>query len=222
MSSLGDRMKAYENTYRYRLLPRMPVIIRVDGKAFHSVTRNCVEPFDIHLVSAVDQAALALMEEVQNARCAYVQSDEISLLLVDYNKFASQQWFDGNLQKIVSVSAAIASVAFSDFFDVTAVFDGRAFVLPEREVVNYFVWRQQDAVRNSIQMVAQSLYSHKQLHRKNCDELQDMIVAAGKNWNDESDYFKRGRMVTRNGIENVPIFTQERSYFDRFLEVEEQ
>jgi tRNA(His) 5'-end guanylyltransferase len=227
--SLGDRMKRYENHYRHKVLPRSPVIIRVDGKAFHTVTKGCQKPFDKKFGGCMDWAAGKLLGEVQNSRMAFVQSDEISLLLVDFNTFQSQQWFDGNLQKMVSVSAAVASVHFSDAFERNVYFDSRAFVLPREEVANYFIWRQQDATRNSIQMLGHAHFSHKQLQGKNCDEIQEMLFQErGVNWNDLSPYWKRGRcFCTSNAaplplIDNAPpIFTADRSYVENFLEVEQ-
>jgi len=226
--NLAERMKLYEGVWHERrLIPRMPVIIRVDGKAFHTLTKQCKRPFDEDFAQIMDLTAKALIDEVQCSRFAYVQSDEISLLLIDYNKFDSCQWFDGNIQKIVSVSASVASVTFNAYGNQiglrTGYFDSRAFNITEREVANYFIWRQQDATRNSIQMVAQSLYSHKQLLNKNTDEQQEMIFKKGTNWNDYSTYWRRGRIVVKGDVDsNIPIFSQDRNYIEMFMEVEEQ
>ncbi len=220
---LGDRMKSYENVNRQYVLPRMPAIIRLDGKSFHSVTRKCEKPFDKALGNSMDSTAQFLMNEIQNSRMAYVQSDEISILLIDYNNFQSQQWFGGNIQKIVSVSASIAGVKFSSAFGKDCYFDSRIFVLPEREVANYFVWRQQDCTRNSISMVAQSLYSSKQLFKKNSSDMQEMIFQKGINWDDYNPYWKRGRIVLKDNIDEfIPIFSKEREYIERFMEVDEE
>lgn len=223
MLSLGDRMKSYEDCYRHTIMPRMPVIIRVDGKAFHTLTRDCERPFDKTLSNAMDFTAFCLVKEIQNARFAYVQSDEISILLVDYNKYDSQQWFGGNINKMLSISAAIASVNFTDIYDKKAYFDSRIFVLPEKEVCNYFIWRQQDATRNSISMAAQSVFSHKELDRVSTDQMQEMLFQKGINWNDYPTRFKRGGVVYNNIIDDydLPIFSQDRGYIEKFLEVEE-
>ena len=188
---LGDRMKNYENALRQYITPRMPVIMRIDGKAFHSLTRGCKKPFDEDFASAMDCTAKKLLDEIQNSRMAYVQSDEISILLIDYNTFQSQQWFGGNIQKMVSVSASISGVEFSQIFGKNGYFDSRIFILPESEVVNYFIWRQQDCTRNSVSSVAQSLYSPKQLHQKSNSNMQDMIFDKGVNWNNYKSYWKR-------------------------------
>jgi len=220
--NIDDRMKAYEHVYRPFIMPRMPVIIRVDGKAFHTLTRTCERPFDKSLADAMDYAAMALVDEIQNARISYTQSDEISILLVDYNKFDSQQWFGGNINKMVSISACIASQAFSEKFGRKAYFDSRVFVLPEREVCNYFIWRQQDATRNSISMAAQSRFSHKQLHGVSTDQAQEMLFQDGINWNDYPTRFKRGGCSNGTEIDNeIPIFTQNRNYIEKHLEIEE-
>jgi tRNA(His) guanylyltransferase len=220
---LGDRMKTYEDAHRIYLPPRMPVILRVDGKAFHTLTRGCKEPFDADFGVAMDKTAEALINGIQGVRVAYIQSDEISLLLVNYNTFNSQAWFDGNIQKMVSVSAAIAAVAFTKAWGKDAHFDSRVFIIPEAEVVNYFVWRQQDATRNSINMVGQSLFSHRELMHKSTSAVQEMCFQKGTNWNDVETYWKRGRIITSEGIDReIPIFSQDRTYLEKFMEIEEK
>lgn len=216
--SLGDRMKRYEDVYRFTVQPRTPLIVRVDGKAFHTLTRGCERPFDKRLADAMDSAAVRLVSEAQGARCAFVQSDEVSVLLVDFNTYQSQPWFGGALQKIASVSAGIASATFTQAYGRWAAFDGRAFTLPLEEVTNYFIWRQNDATRNAIQMVGQAHFSHKQLLGKSCDDIQAMLLAERDiNFNDFDAYWKRGRMVTPEGVEEVPVFTKCREYVEKFL-----
>lgn len=220
---LGDRMKSYENVFSIHIQPRMPAILRLDGKSFHTLCRGCQKPFDEHLANCIDKTAQYLLNEIQNSRLAYVQSDEISLLLIDYNTFQSQQWFGGNVQKIVSISACMAGVEFSSLFNKKAFFDSRVFILPEREVVNYFVWRQQDCTRNSISAVAQSLYSPKQLHKKNSSDMQEMIFQKGINWNNFSSYWKRGRVILKNDInKEITIFSEDRKYIEKFMVIEEE
>lgn len=220
---IDDRMKTYENVYRPQIMPRMPVIIRVDGKAFHTLTRGCDKPFDLPLMDAMNKTAECLVNQIQNARLAYVQSDEISILLVDYNKYESQQWFGGNINKMVSISAAIATLNFSKFFGKDAYFDSRCFVLPEREVCNYFIWRQEDATRNSISMAAQSMYSPKQLHGVNTNQMQELIFQKGVNWNHYPTRCRRGAIATEGGMDlEIPLFTQDRNYIEKHLTVEEE
>lgn len=236
--SLGDRMKTFEAVTKTALMRRCPAILRVDGRAFHSLTRGMQKPYDLALVAAMDAAALRLCDEISNAVMAYVQSDEISVLIVDYASIGTQAWFDAQVQKTVSVGAALASVAFNASIAAAypdkagAVFDGRVFNLPLHEVVNYFIWRQQDAVRNSIQSLAQAHFSARELHGVNCDGLQEMLFQqCGINWNDLAPAQKRGRAarrvttevdgVTRSRwqIEDVPTFTADRGYIDGLVYV---
>lgn len=202
--SLGDRMKSYEDAYRTKLPIRMPVILRIDGKAFHSYTKGLARPVDQNLVDVMNETATYLCRNVQGCQIAYVQSDEISLLLTNYEELDTQSWFQNNLQKMVSISAGMASAVFTGLSgrifggnSKIAIFDSRAFILPKEEVNNYFLWRQQDATRNSVQMLARSLYSHKQLDKKNNSQLQEMCFQKGMNWNDCPTSQKRGRCIVK-------------------------
>lgn len=207
IDSLGNRMKAnYENRTRFFVPRRTYTVIRVDGRAFHTFTRGCERPFDTRLIAAMDATALFLCREIDGAKCAYVQSDEISVVLTDFDRLETQAWFDGNIQKIASLRASLATAAFNAAIDprpasveAMAQFDSRVFTIPDREeVVNYFVWRQLDATRNSIQMAASAHFSQARLHGKTCDELQEMLFAEkAVNWNDYPDGCKRGRMAVR-------------------------
>jgi tRNA(His) guanylyltransferase len=206
---LGERMKEfYENRTRHTLPRRTYTIIRLDGKAFHTYLRGFKRPYDERIMRVMDNTTIALCKQIQGAKMAFVQSDEISIVLTDFDDIKTDAWFDGNIQKIVSVSASIATVAFNNGMyldedilagmDKVAFFDSRVFTIPEsKEVHNYFVWRQQDATRNSIQMGAQSMYSPKELHGKNTDQLQELMFQKGTNWNDFPVGFKRGRAIVK-------------------------
>lgn len=245
-TSLGDRMKDYEVVPGHRLMRRQPVLMRLDGRAFHTLTRKMDRPMDSGMVDCMTATAKRLCEEIDGARIAYVQSDEISILLIDYERLNTQPWFDDKVQKMCSVAAGIASAVFTTEMrsvfvgDVvpptaTAIFDCRVWNLPRAEVVNYFVWRQQDATRNSIQSLAQSHFSHKELLNKNQPAMQDMLVLQKSiNWNNCPTIQKRGWCVTRELYENeegvtrsrwtadanIPIFTQDRDYIGRFVDVD--
>jgi tRNA(His) guanylyltransferase len=249
---LGNRMKEqYENRYRYYLPRRTYTICRLDGKSFHNYTRKFARPFDHTLIECMNSAAIAACKEASGAQFAYVQSDEISILLTDFTTEKTESWFNGNIQKIVSVSSSIVTaefnlqiqLAFGYLPDQTkkAHFDSRVFIIPDPiEVENYFIWRQQDWTRNSIQAVAQSLYSHKQLHKKNHEELQEMIFKKGINWNDYSIPEKRGRVIKKEnkvsytytaGVtrdpndtgkvwvvdKEIPVFTKDRNYLKKMI-----
>lgn len=246
--SLGDRMKEYELTTQSNLLRRTPVIIRIDGRAFHTFTKRHIPtidpslkltPFSEMLHNVMVATSGRLLVELQNAKLVYTQSDEISILLRDWDTLASQQWFGGNIQKIVSVSSSIATATFNfcyeravhvpEWFNELATFDSRVYNLPKEEVANYFIWRQQDASRNSIQMLGHYHFSQKQMHGKSNNEVQDMLMLQKNiNWNDLPTWMKRGTCVFHNPcrvdsskqfiIDNeIPIFTQDRKYVEQYL-----
>lgn len=246
MMDLGDRMKAYEKAAQTVLTPRTPVIIRIDGKAFHTYTRGCKRPFDARLMDAMDSVAMVLCKEIDGAQMAYVQSDEISVLVHTYKTFVTAPWFANEVQKLVSISAGIASGVMTEISDSIfgytrrACFDARAFTLPESDVNNYFVWRQRDWTRNSVQMLARSLYSHKECEHKNNPQLQEMCFVKGHNWNDLPTTHKRGRCILKvddvvgqhidrpivrgrwTVDRQIPIFSEEHSYVERLLRTEEK
>lgn len=206
-TSLGDRMKRnYESVSQTRLLRRTPVIIRLDGKAFHTFTKGMRKPFDDELMGTMMLTTRDLVKNIEGCEFGYTQSDEISLLLTDYSKLETQAWFEYKVQKICSVAASMCTGYFNTnffrYYDFNidgwklAFFDARVFNIPKEEVVNYFLWRQRDATRNSIQSVGQAHFSHKQLHKKSCNEIQDMLWKEKDiNWNDLEVYKKRGTCV---------------------------
>lgn len=214
---LGKRMKSqYEMRTRTYLPRRTYTIIRLDGKAFHTFTEHMERPYDLDFIRAMNETAKYLCQEIQGVQFGYAQSDEISLLLTDFAKDGTDAWFDGQVQKIVSISAAMATAKFNremqkvylknvDYIsskdDATdlineplAFFDSRVYTIPDpTEVENYFIWRQKDATRNSLQMHAQSLYSHNELDGKSQADQHELIFKAGENWNNLPSGFKRGR-----------------------------
>ena len=227
---LGVRMKTfYEQIPKTKLMRRCPVAIRIDGKAFHTFTRGFQKPFDEVLIKSMQETMRYLCENIQGCVLGYTQSDEITLILVDYKKLTSSAWFDYEVQKICSIAASMATMAFNKYFNINvneyaynheeqlstirltdiynkalkkgAMFDARAFNIPKEEVTNNFYWRQLDASRNSIQMVGQANFSHKELQNKSCNEIQDMLMTQkGINWNDLPIYQKRGSCCVRNKI----------------------
>lgn len=227
MMSLGDRMRTYyEQPAETRLPMRMPAIIRLDGRAFHTWTKDLEKPFDAEFVQLMAELARHLCKEIPTVQMAYVQSDEISLLLHNYKRHDSQAFFNNEAQKIASVAAGIASAFFTLRSGRLAVFDARVFVLPEAEVANYFIWRQQDAIRNSINALAQSMYPQAQLQGKDQDGLRDMIRSGGKEWHSLLETNKKGLVVHRDAIGwmfdwEIPVFTGNREYIEKHLAVEE-
>lgn len=199
-TSLGDRMKAHEAPYRAILPRRTYRILRVDGRAFHTYLRGAKKPFDEQFMDDMDAVAEALCKEIAGAVFAYTQSDEISVLHTDFSSLTAEPWFGGIVAKQISIAAAIATAELNTRRPgKRALFDARVFTLADPvEVANYFLWRQRDAVRNSISMAAQARFSHRQLHGVNTGRMQEMLwVEHGINWNDYPDGFKRGRVAVR-------------------------
>ncbi len=264
--SLGDRMKEnYENRAKTYLVRRMPVIIRLDGKAFHTFTRHFKKPYDEIFHNTMNATMKYLCENIQGCKIGYTQSDEITLLLTDYDTLTTDAWFGYSVQKMCSIAASMATMVFNRALDYEleiyrwnwscgltpqsveiqeahrkyvdaltqalkkgAMFDARCFNIPKEEVTNCFIWRQQDATRNAIQMLGQCNFSDKELHKKSCNEIQDMLMTQkGINFNDMATEFKRGVCCIKadrswNIDKEIPIFTQDRDYIERFVNVEEE
>ena len=280
---LGIRMKTYyEQIPKTKLMRRTPVAIRIDGKAFHTFTKGFKKPFDEVLIKSMQETMKYLCEHIQGCVLGYHQSDEITLILVDYKNLNSDAWFDYEVQKMCSIAASMATMVFNrefekrvDNFELDhlielggyieydcddnkklaetyfnaiekgAMFDARVFNIPKEEVTNLIYWRQLDATRNSIQMVGQANFSHKELHGKSCNMIQDMLLTEKDiNWNDFPTYQKRGSccvksnttitgaVVFENGevetnsierphwyIDNeIPIFKgEDRQYIDKLI-----
>ena len=270
---LGTRMKTnYEQIQKTKLMRRCPVVVRIDGKSFHSFTKGFNKPFDDILIKSMQETMEYLCENIQGCVLGYHQSDEISLLLIDYQALNSQAFFDYEVQKICSITASMATMAFNKFLtnnyqqwvketisedklmdssnlldykeelilstvyykaiDKGAMFDARCFNIPKEECTNYFYWRQLDATRNSIQMVGQANFSHKELQNKSCNNIQDMLhEQKGINWNDFPTYQKRGSCCIKikqmiNDVErskwivdnDIPIFVNEgRDYIEKLI-----
>jgi len=231
-TAIADRMKNnYEKRYKMLLTRRTPVIMRLDGRAFHSLTKGMKKPFSEKLNTCMRKTAQALMEEIQGAKCAYVQSDEISILITDFDRFTTNAWFDYDIQKMVLVSSAIATAKFNEtYFKIfeyyrIAQFDSRVFNIPIEEVNNYFVWRQQDWLRNSIQLAGQSIFSHIQLHQKNTMDVKDMLYEEGIVWEDYDDKWKNGSFIKKGkeGFDNFcPIFKENPEIINSLMEREEK
>lgn len=202
---LGQRIKTqYENRTRYYLPRRTYTIIRCDGKNFSSYCKGLKRPYDKELVNSMNETTKHLCKQIQGSKFAYVQSDEISILLTDFEKDSTAAWYDGNIQKICSVSSSFCTSFFNQIrnkqgHDKLAQFDSRVFTIPDRtEVMNYFIWRNLDAARNSISMLGRTYFSHKQLINKNTSEIQEMLFQQYNiNWSKEPAGFKNGRLIVK-------------------------
>jgi|TARA_B110000259_G_scaffold187768_1_gene243238 tRNA(His) 5'-end guanylyltransferase len=258
--ALGDRMKDYEMRSQSYLPRRTYTIVRVDGKGFSKFTKNMKKPFDDTFKDAMVETAIA-MAKMFHPKMVFYQSDEISLVFSDFDSIEAQQMYDGKVQKVVSLTAACATAAFNEarlkqfFTEVGAVgdvsvdflinnapkqglFDSRVLCIPDyEEVLNYFVWRQKDATRNSISMASHALLGHSKCMNKSGEEKQEMLFQeVGVNWDDYYDVYKRGVVIakqevvvpaqsnpematTRNKWQQIetPIFTKDREFFSDFI-----
>lgn len=287
-SDLAKRMKGYEERNRYYLQRRTPVILRLDMRAGHSFTKGFVRPFDEVFIKSMQETAKYLCENIQGCKLSYQQSDEITLVLVDYDKLSTDCFFDYRVDKLCSIAASMATMAFNKFFsdniemdydkkfhflgldhvsnfeteveydkvferleaeyetyyekNGTAMFDARCFNIPKEEVTNLIYWRQLDAMRNSVQMVGQANFSHRELQNKTCKDIKEMLIEQkGINWDELPIYQKRGSCCVKEiearqvdgmpGIERshwiidkeIPIFKDEdREYIDRLVFIGER
>lgn len=233
----GKRMKTYENSYRFTLPRRMPVILRIDGCHFHTFTKGMDKPFDDKLIEAFWETCKFLGENIMGAKLIYHQSDEISILITNYDTIQTDSWFSNNLQKMASVSASMAVAKFNEVIRKSypdkelAFFDSRAWVIPQDEVNNYFTWRQQDASKNSISMAAFANFAHKDLHGLSGNQLQEKLFSEkGINWDKFPTWKKRGACIIKkeylkeNAIRrrwetdlDIPLFSKDRNYVERFV-----
>lgn len=220
-------MKEYEFVFDSSLPKRLPIIIRLDGRAFHTLTRKMAlaKPFDVTFRNIMAQIAIKLCREITGAKLAYLQSDEISILVINYESLETECWFDNRIQKICSVTSSIASSMFTKLSGFDCSFDSRIAVYPPNEVCNYFIFRQQDATRNSINSLAQSLFPCKQLNGLNVNDVMDMLFKEkGINWNAQPTQFRRGSCVWKSPVDGkwiedkeISIFTQDRMFINRFI-----
>lgn len=203
--SLGDRMKEYyEKRGRNYLTRRTPVILRLDGKAFHTYTKGFERPFSKPLSDLMTDTALFLCKNIQGAKLCYTQSDEITILITDFDDLKTDAWFDYETSKINSIASSLATAKFNQLVqkrlpgraDKLAFFDCRSFNIPREEVMNCFRWRYQDWLRNSIQMLSQAHFSHRELHGKNKSDMHEMLFTEkGINWNDLDPLWKNGTLI---------------------------
>lgn len=221
--NLSDRIKGYyEDRTKTFLMRKAITIIRLDGVGFSKYTKSLTKPFDDGFSDDMDKTAIFLCENIQGAKFAYTQSDEISIVLTDFDSLEAEAWFDYNVQKMVSIAASLATAKFNQLRFMRAcddsggdlqakmlsdteisqfklpTFDARVFQVPNiGEMVNAMIFRQQDATRNSVSMAASAYYGHKQLEGKSGEEKQEMLFQKGINWNDYKTKYKRGVVIKK-------------------------
>lgn len=245
-SEFDKRMKRYEEVTDIKLTRRTPVIMRLDGNSFHVFTRGMQKPFDDIFIKTMQDTMVALCKEIPGCVFGYTQSDEITLILCDYQTLDSEAWFDYRITKLCSIGASKCARLFNKFYrdniadmceDETdfkkyakkidsADFDCRVFNVPKDDVTNNVLWRQKDATKNSIQSLAQSLFSQKELHKVSTKQLQDkMFTEKGVNWNDLPIHKKRGSACRRHNKQwyldlNMPIISDQREYIEKLINFE--
>lgn len=208
--ALAERIKRYEASSSYTLTPRSCLFIRVDGKAFHTFTRGCDRPYDGQIMDCMAYAMRHTADEMQGFKLAYTQSDECTFVLTDFDTHQTQGWFGYELNKVVSISASLFTAYFNDLWvrgnesGRPALFDSRAFIVPLDDAPNVFVWRQQDWNRNSVQMLAQAHFSHKQLHGKNVPAMHEMLHQKGINWASDTSRRERNGSFYVKGMGIIP------------------
>ena len=266
-SDIANRMKEfYETVPKTKLIRRCPVAVRLDMRAGHTFCRGFMHPFDEIFIQSMQETAKYLCENIQGCVLSYQESDEISLILVDYKKLNSSAFFDYEVQKVCSITASMATMAFNKYFEKRvddaynwnstekeeklfdsyyksiekgAMFDSRCFNIPKEEVTNYIYWRQLDCIRNSVQMVGQANFSEKELHKKNRDQIKEMLITQkGIDWDDLPAYQKYGSCCVKEKYQcenvdvkdgavirtrwvidkNIPVFRNDgRQYIERLI-----
>lgn len=241
--TLYERMKSYEHFDTLDV--EQPVILRLDGIAFHTFTKGLNKPFDNTLSNIFMMTCGQLLKNIQNAKFIYSQSDEISILLTSYEKEETQPWLGYRIQKMCSVASSLTTKYFNKYIqDVytiynqtnlkeniirwsnkqfKACFDCRCFNLPKYEVSNYFIYRQLDAIRNSKASLGQAHYSQKELNGKSTQEVIQMLEK-DKNikWEDTQISQQRGFCVYRKNDNiatdiTIPLFSENRQYIEQYL-----
>lgn len=208
-TAIGNRMKNYEKQTDQRVLPRLPIIVRLDGRSFSKFTKGMKKPFDDDFRQSMIEVTKYLVSET-NAKIGYTQSDEITLILYNDNIKSGSTIFEGRIQKIASNFASMASVKFLiemqkrfpekvDCTNKLPTFDARVFFVPSKtEAANNLVWRCQDCCKNSISMVAQCNFSHKELQGLDGKQMQHkLLTERDVNWNDYSANEKQGTFVRK-------------------------
>ncbi|CAB3784161.1 tRNA(His) guanylyltransferase Thg1 family protein [Pararobbsia alpina] len=203
--ALGDRVKEFEMMEAgRRLMPGLPVMVRLDGRSFHTFTRGMARPFHEPMSRAMIETARHLVGET-HACFAYTQSDEISLGYWNVSP-ESEMMFDGRIQKLCSVLAGLATAKFNqevghrmpEKAHLLPAFDARVFNMPSLdEMVNCILFRALDCAKNSITMAASAYYSHKDLHAKNSSDKHEMLHVKGVNWANYPAFFKDGTFLRR-------------------------
>lgn len=208
---LGNRMKEYEMAEAgARLMPRLPICARIDGKRFSKFTEGLPRPYDVRLSKLMVETTKHLVDETV-ARIGYTQSDEISLVWFDDDPKA-QTFLDRRVQKLTSILASMTTAFFNKHLaaaiperaDALALFDCRVWAVPSKdEAANVLLWRELDATKNSVSMATRAYYPHSEVVDRGNAEMHELLFKKGVNWNDYPPFFKRGTFVRRQPVERA-------------------
>lgn len=212
--NLAQRIKSYQAAYDHRIPQKSHAILQLDGNAFHTYTKGMVKPFDDRLIANMNATAIAVLERVSNAKFAYVQSDEINIYVTDMEKEETQPFYSNRVQKVGSIAAGIASATMSRLYPEKglAVFDARFFSVPDMETVeDYFVWRQVDCIKNSVQSVGQTFISRSELHSKHTGQVKEMLAENGHPWESYPTECKQGRLIIKEASHKTISYTHKRT-----------
>ncbi len=243
--TLGNRMKVYEaNALEYNK-SECPVVIRLDGNSFHTWVKKArlKKPFDERFIEVMQKTTLAICETIPGCVMGYTQSDEISIAIRCDQSEKSMPWFGNRIQKLCSISASICTANFNKYAKSIigedtpmAYFDSRVIYMPNAdEVINCFIWRQNDCIKNSVSSLAQSMFSTKELLNKHQDEQIAMMLDKNVDWNKIDNWKKYGAFVHRkiekgeyNGQEyerrafyidkEIPRFTADKQFLNNAYE----
>lgn len=217
---MDDKQSVFRQAERLqetRVNPLVPCVIRVDGRAFSKLTKGFDKPFDNAFIKAMDACAKYLAENVSDCVLAYVQSDEISLVL----KPTINPWFDWRVEKLVSVTASMASVAFALEMEQASLaaendsaiymkasrmyptFDSRVLSLPKEKVADYLAWRQSDATRNAISQAAYYIVGKKATRKRTTAQMNEALFEKGVNFNEYEPRIKRGAVIRQITYEKI-------------------
>lgn len=234
---LAKTMKSYENVPRMALMEGVPVIIRVDGRAFKNFTKGLAAPFDEVFRTAMRNTMIALCANVGNCVLGYTFSDEISLVLIQKTP-STDSWFKNEVEKMVSNSASLATLFFNREFVAAAskaiekdtalkkryepkfwraTFDSRVFNLPEKEITNYLLWRQMDCMRNSIASAVRALpgITHATTHGQDLTAMKMMLSGGGTPWESFSSYNRYGVFAVKRPMTFTRVVNNDTVEFTR-------
>lgn len=216
-NNLKDKCNYYRDLTDYKLMPNCYILVMIDGKNFSKLIKNKFEkPFDDWFISTMDKTAVHLCKEVQNCVGAFVQSDEISLIIKDNTSTCAP--YDGRLCKLQSIIPSMATAFFNkeiikrnilsgmNVDDITNMpdycFDCKAWTVPSvNDAMAWILYRQIDCIRNSKQQFAQTYVPHKELCGKDTDkQIALCLEKTGNDWNAIENNKKYGRLFYKSDV----------------------